>query len=124
MLISSSIDHRVNPFRNWATVIDCGDISNTPFDKLVAIQELEHGMKTINSMKPKNASAADAVRLITIGGDHTISKSGFKILFLRSLIIMQLYRYFELCILRGEGSPCFILIAISILGTRSNLAAD
>ncbi|PMD44850.1 Arginase/deacetylase [Hyaloscypha variabilis F] len=67
------IDHGVNPFRNWATVTDCGDISNTPFDKLVAIQELEHGMKTINSMKPKNISASDAVRLITIGGDHTIT---------------------------------------------------
>ncbi len=74
MLIWNSIDHGVNPFRNWATVTDCGDISNTPFDKLVAIQELEHGMKTINSMKPKNISASDAVRLITIGGDHTISK--------------------------------------------------
>jgi arginase family enzyme len=75
VLISISIDHGVNPFRNWAAVTDCGDISNTPFDKLVAIQELEHGMKAINSMKPKNVSAADAVRLITIGGDHTISES-------------------------------------------------
>jgi arginase family enzyme len=73
MLILNSIDHGVNPFRNWATVTDCGDISNTPFDKLVAIRELEHGMKSINSLKPKNVSSADAVRLITIGGDHTIS---------------------------------------------------
>ncbi|KAH8796361.1 arginase family-domain-containing protein [Hyaloscypha finlandica] len=67
------IDHGVNPFRNCSTVTDCGDISNTPFGKLVAIQELEHGMKTLNSMTPKNVSAADAVRLITIGGDHTIT---------------------------------------------------
>lgn len=67
------IDHGVNPFRSWATVTDCGDISNTPFDKLVAIRELEHGMKSINSLKPKNVSSADAVRLITIGGDHTIT---------------------------------------------------
>lgn len=74
MLISNSIDHGVNPFRSWATVTDCGDISNTPFDKLVAIRELEHGMKSINSLKPKNVSSADAVRLITIGGDHTVSK--------------------------------------------------
>ncbi|KAE9375238.1 Arginase/deacetylase [Stipitochalara longipes BDJ] len=67
------IDHGVNPFRDWATVTDCGDIKNTPFDKLVAIHELERGMKSINSRKPKNISAADAVRLITIGGDHTIT---------------------------------------------------
>ena len=73
MLILNSLDHGVNPFRNWAKVTDCGDISNTPFDKLVAIQELEHGMRTINGLSPKNVSVADAVRLITIGGDHTIS---------------------------------------------------
>lgn len=73
-----SIDHGVNPFKSWAKVTDCGDISNTPFDKMYAIQELEHGMKTINSMKPKNKTAGDAVRLITIGGDHTISKFSYQ----------------------------------------------
>ncbi|CZS88235.1 probable agmatinase [Rhynchosporium graminicola] len=71
---SYDMDHPgINPFRNWATVTDCGDISNTPFDKLVAIHELEKGMKAINNQIPKNESAADAVRLITIGGDHTIT---------------------------------------------------
>jgi agmatinase len=70
-----SIDHgKVNPFRNWATVVDCGDIDNTPFDKLVAINELERGMAAINKQTAKNDSASNAVRLITIGGDHTISK--------------------------------------------------
>lgn len=70
-----SMDHHgVNPFRNWATVTDCGDIANTPFDKLVAVHELEKGMKAINSQKPRNETVADAVRLITIGGDHTISR--------------------------------------------------
>jgi len=74
-LIFHSMDHPgVNPFRDWAKVTDCGDLENTPFDKLVAIHELEKGMKAINRLKPKNESAADAVRLITIGGDHTISK--------------------------------------------------
>ena len=69
------MDHNgVNPFRNWAKVVDCGDIFNTPFDKLVAIQELESGMKALNQQTPKNTSAADAVRLISIGGDHTISE--------------------------------------------------
>ncbi len=70
----NSMDHAVNPFRNWATVTDCGDIRNTPFDKLVAVHELEKGMAAIHKLKPKNESVADAVRLITIGGDHTVSK--------------------------------------------------
>jgi len=73
-LILDSLDHGINPFQNWATVVDCGDIANTPFDKLVAIHELEKGMKVINEQKPKNETASSAVRLITIGGDHTISK--------------------------------------------------
>ncbi|KAL3422790.1 agmatinase [Phlyctema vagabunda] len=68
-----SMDHLVNPFRDWATVVDCGDISNTPFDKLDAIHQLEKGMKAINDRKIKNESVADAVRIISIGGDHTIT---------------------------------------------------
>jgi len=119
-----SIDHGVNPFRNWATVTDCGDISNTPFDKLVAIHELEHGMKTVNSMKPKNVSAADAVRLITIGGDHTISKFSKKVSPISFDIALQLYRSFELCIPPGEESRSFTLTAILIPGTQSNLEVD
>ncbi|KAL2071122.1 hypothetical protein VTL71DRAFT_12357 [Oculimacula yallundae] len=68
------MDHPgVNPFTDWATVTDCGDLENTPFDKLVAIHELEKGMIAINSLKPRNESVADAVRLVTIGGDHTIT---------------------------------------------------
>ena len=124
MLIFGSIDHGVNPFRKWATVTDCGDISNTPFDKLVAIHELEHGMKTINSLKPKNVSAADAVRLITIGGDHTISESNMKLSAFSSDNALQPYRSFELCILPGEESRCCTLTAILIPGTQSSLEAD
>jgi agmatinase len=73
MLIFHSMDHDLNPFTNWATVVDCGDISNTPFDKLVAIHELEKGMKAMNGLNPKNESVGDAARFIAIGGDHTIS---------------------------------------------------
>lgn len=68
------MDHGLNPFQNWAKIVDCGDISNTPFDKLVAVHELEKGMQVINDGKPANTSASDAVRLIAIGGDHTISQ--------------------------------------------------
>ncbi|KAE8168354.1 arginase family-domain-containing protein [Aspergillus tamarii] len=68
-----SMDHGINPFRDWAQIVDCGDISNTPFDKLQAIQELEHGWKQIGARQPKNTEKGDNVRLISIGGDHTIT---------------------------------------------------
>jgi len=54
-------------------VTDCGDIGNTPFDKLQAINELEAGWKAIAAQKPRNTSAADVIRMISIGGDHTIT---------------------------------------------------
>lgn len=66
------MDHGVNPFKDWATVTDCGDIANTPFDKMEALKELEIGWKAINAQAPK-ATEGDAVRILSIGGDHTIS---------------------------------------------------
>lgn len=35
-----SMEDRVNPFTDWAIVMDCGDISNSPFDKLDESREL------------------------------------------------------------------------------------
>ncbi|KAI9035752.1 agmatinase [Aspergillus affinis] len=69
----SSMDHGVNPFRDWAGVVDCGDISNTPFDKLEAMQELERGWKQIIAREPKDTDKGDHIRLVSIGGDHTIT---------------------------------------------------
>jgi agmatinase len=74
MLILDSMDHDLNPFSDWATIVDCGDVANTPFDKLIAIHELEKGMRAMNGLQPKNKTVGDAARFITIGGDHTISR--------------------------------------------------
>ncbi|KAF2673057.1 arginase family protein [Microthyrium microscopicum] len=73
-----SMDHivnksSINPFKDWATVVDCGDIKNTPFDKLQAIHELQKGWEAIASRKVRNAKKAQSPRIISIGGDHTIS---------------------------------------------------
>jgi agmatinase len=69
------MDHLRNPFKDWATVVDCGDISNNPFDKLRAIHELEAGWKAIGSRKVKNEEKGNTPRIISLGGDHTISES-------------------------------------------------
>lgn len=74
LLTLSSIDNGVNPFRSWATVVDCGDIFNTPFDKHHALKQLEKGVSAIATKYPKNDTVGDAVRIVNIGGDHTISK--------------------------------------------------
>ena len=69
------MDHLRNPFGDWATVTDCGDIGNSPFDKLQAIHQLEYGWTAIAERKVKNTEHGDVPRIISIGGDHTISMS-------------------------------------------------
>ncbi|KAI5306037.1 hypothetical protein KEM56_002460 [Ascosphaera pollenicola] len=66
------MDHENGAFNNWATVVDCGDIPNTPFDKLKAIEQLTRGSKSILSRAPKSEEHSKAVRMLSIGGDHTI----------------------------------------------------
>jgi agmatinase len=73
--ISYSMAHdMMNPFRDWATVVDCGDIPNSVFDKYEAIQELGKGLYRMASRQPRAEGKGDHVRLITLGGDHTISE--------------------------------------------------
>lgn len=73
ILQTTGVDHGVNPFRDWATVVDCGDIQNSPFDKLEAIHQLQKGWEAIAARKVKDTEKADRPRIISIGGDHTIS---------------------------------------------------
>lgn len=67
------MDHATNPFLDWATVVDCGDIANSPFDKLEAIHDLQKGWEAIASRNVRNKENGTVPRIIAIGGDHTIS---------------------------------------------------
>ncbi|MCJ1347903.1 hypothetical protein MMC31_006133 [Peltigera leucophlebia] len=70
-----------NPFNSWATVLDCGDIPVTSYDNAYAIQQIEEGHNTIlqrspaTNAKKKGPSKAGKTlpRIITLGGDHTIT---------------------------------------------------
>lgn len=68
------MDHKANPFKDWATIVDCGDIANTPFDKLEAMKQLSQGAAAVMAHKAKAQKISNVVRMITLGGDHTISK--------------------------------------------------
>ncbi|GKT42128.1 putative agmatinase 1 [Colletotrichum spaethianum] len=81
-LVHCSMAHNMmNPFRNWATVVDCGDIANSLFDKLEAVHDLQAGLGRMASRVPKTAEKGDSVRLITIGGDHTITLPSLRALY-------------------------------------------
>ncbi|KAI6712662.1 hypothetical protein JHW43_004793 [Diplocarpon mali] len=70
-----------NPFDSWATVLDCGDIPVTSYDNTWAITQIEEGHNSILSRAPatdakKKGPAKNGKtlpRVITLGGDHTIT---------------------------------------------------
>lgn len=70
-----------NPFNSWAKVLDCGDIPVTSYDNSWALQQIEEGHFELLSRSPKTDSdkrgpaikGKTLPRLITLGGDHTIT---------------------------------------------------
>ncbi|CAN8106290.1 unnamed protein product, partial [Discula destructiva] len=70
-----------NPFNSWATVIDCGDIPVTSYDNSWALHQIEEGHYNILSRDPATDShklgpskrGKTLPRVITLGGDHTIT---------------------------------------------------
>ncbi|KAF2141395.1 uncharacterized protein K452DRAFT_251315 [Aplosporella prunicola CBS 121167] len=70
-----------NPFNSWATVIDCGDVPVTSYDNGWAIKQIEEGHNSILSRAPATDAHKKGLskkgktlpRVITMGGDHTIT---------------------------------------------------
>ncbi|UZJ57574.1 hypothetical protein CBS101457_006894 [Exobasidium rhododendri] len=91
----------VNPFHDWAKIIDCGDVPVTPYDNAIAIDQMTKGHKKLLHTDAKTKSITKRVkttnkfgktemttktfskplysktgklhpRIITLGGDHTI----------------------------------------------------
>ncbi|KAK1778204.1 arginase family-domain-containing protein [Copromyces sp. CBS 386.78] len=70
-----------NPFNSWATIIDCGDIPVTSYDNTFALTQIEQGHHSILSRKPTTDASLPGPslagktlpRVITLGGDHTIT---------------------------------------------------
>ncbi|BFZ56054.1 hypothetical protein PYCC9005_003096 [Savitreella phatthalungensis] len=75
----------VNPYGNWATVLDLGDVPVTPFDNAVAVEQMTYAFREL--LSGPVATPADKTddgkrvlsdgkilrRLLTLGGDHSIS---------------------------------------------------
>lgn len=59
----------INPFDNWANVLDCGDIPVTPMDNTLALKQMQLAYKQLLSI-PGNKSVVP--RYMSLGGDHSI----------------------------------------------------
>ncbi|KAK3720776.1 hypothetical protein LTR37_003439 [Vermiconidia calcicola] len=70
-----------NPFNGWAKLIDCGDIPVTSYDNAWALHQIEEGHNSILMRDPATDGKEPGIskqgktlpRVITLGGDHTIT---------------------------------------------------
>ncbi|KAL2402884.1 Guanidinobutyrase [Exophiala dermatitidis] len=76
----------INPYRNWATVLDCGDIPVTPFDNAIAFPQMTEAYRDLQRRPAKSQPPISPIkdvmrgkdgiyhpRLITLGGDHSVA---------------------------------------------------
>ena len=63
----------INPYRSWATILDCGDIPVTPFDNALAARQMSEAFLELGSRSTVGGLAAKArPRVLALGGDHAI----------------------------------------------------
>lgn len=62
-----------DPSTHNLTIIDCGDVPMTPFDNTIALNQLYRGHRAIHRHPIKEKATTKAPRIITLGGDHTIT---------------------------------------------------
>jgi len=62
----------INPYQNWAKIIDCGDIPITPMDNGVALQQMTEAFRELGRRSPLSSSLTKP-KLVTLGGDHSLA---------------------------------------------------
>ncbi|KAI1841236.1 hypothetical protein JX265_010152 [Neoarthrinium moseri] len=64
----------INPYQNWATILDCGDIPVIPIDNAVALQQMTAAFEELGARPPVSQDPSHAKpKLITLGGDHSLA---------------------------------------------------
>lgn len=63
----------INPYRSWATIVDCGDVPVTPFDNRLAVRQMTEAFLELGSRSTVAAGRPGAKpRILALGGDHAI----------------------------------------------------
>lgn len=75
----------VNPYQNWAKVLDCADMPVSPVHNKLALKQMTEGYRELLARKttPETAKLAQKgapPRLVTIGGDHSIALASLRAL--------------------------------------------
>ena len=67
-----------NPFKSWASVVDCGDPVLTFLDNTAALRQLEKAHRRIAGRAAKSRFQSSTPRIITLGGDHTTTLAALR----------------------------------------------
>ncbi|KAI2630651.1 Arginase/deacetylase [Hypoxylon sp. NC1633] len=62
----------INPYANWAKILDCGDIPVVPVDNAVAVKQMTAAFTELGARAPVSPLLSRP-RLVTLGGDHSLS---------------------------------------------------
>lgn len=62
----------INPYQNWAKIIDCGDIPVTPMDNALALEQMTVAFTELGA-RPPSSPVHQKPKLITLGGDHSLA---------------------------------------------------
>ncbi|KAI4794366.1 Arginase/deacetylase [Aureobasidium sp. EXF-8845] len=74
---SWSIYNGRNLFKEWATIIDCGDAPLTVLDNTVALKQLDSAHRIVSN-RSTDSTDYSVPRLVTLGGDHTTTLSALR----------------------------------------------
>jgi agmatinase len=62
----------INPYQNWAKILDCGDIPVVPIDNAQALKQMSAAFTELGARAPASPLLAKP-KLITLGGDHSLA---------------------------------------------------
>ena len=62
----------LNPYMDWAKIIDCGDIPVTPFDNNLALRQMTEALEELGD-HPTSAGNEAPPKLLILGGDHSVA---------------------------------------------------
>ncbi|OJD17669.1 agmatinase [Emergomyces pasteurianus Ep9510] len=74
----------INPYQNWARILDCGDIPIMPFDNGVAERQMYEAfleLGTRDAPNPIPGISHGKPKIVTLGGDHSITLPALRALY-------------------------------------------
>ncbi|QPG74917.1 Guanidinobutyrase [Brettanomyces nanus] len=62
----------INPYEDWATFMDCGDIPVTPMDNKLALEQMTKAFEELLLRRNSSADSSHPPRYVALGGDHSV----------------------------------------------------